>query len=209
MSNVRGGGRRCVASPWRVLVAVAVASALLAGCSTPEDDDGTAAVDRRADADSIDPADDPSPGDSSGPTRSSSTDMCEVVRPGDLAMVLEAAAVPAPDGGDLLVGDPTPLLAGECSFRVERVGTGASQVQLQVGDESTFGHYRDVEEVTDRPGLGDEAYGFHGVAGPELHVRQGETWLGVRFGSYDDRFGLTDESHEQIATLVLDRLSGG
>jgi hypothetical protein len=92
--------------------------------------------------------------------------------------------------------------------QIERIGTGSSHVQLRVGDDFTFGHFRDTEEVTDLSGIGDEAYRFSGVAGRELHVRDGETSLGVRFGSHDELFGLTEESQVQIATVVLELLAG-
>jgi hypothetical protein len=187
----------------RATIAAAVAVALLAACSATGEV-GDSAADASVTEDSPSPTESEDPDEVDGATSNPTTDMCDVVGTDDIASVLETAA-----GTELIIGPPTPLVAGECSFNVERTGTGAGKVQVRVGDDATFAHYSTTEEVTDRPGLGDEAYTFRGVAGPELHVREGDVWLGVRFGSYDDLFGFTEDSHGEIAAVVLDRLAGG
>jgi hypothetical protein len=187
----------------RATLAAGVASALLAACSATGDA-GDAAAQAPVTEDSAPQTESGDPDEVDEPSSNLTTDMCDVVSPDDIASVLETAA-----GTELIIGEPTPLVAGECSFNVERTGTGAGNVQVRVGDDTTFAHHRSTEEVTDLPGLGDEAYTFRGVAGPELHVRAGDVWLGVRFGSYDDLFGFTEDSHGEIAAVVLDRLAGG
>lgn len=191
----------------RVLWALALAGVLSAcsGTSGETDPVATAVIDPPATvARALDPPDTAPEAPPNGTATPSN--MCEVVQPPHLEDIIVSAAVLAPDVS-LTVGEPRPLPGGECSFPVERSAGGSSFVQVRSGDDFDFGHHRDVEDVTDLPGLGEEAYSFYGVAGPELHVRVGSAWIGVRFGSYDDQFGLTEDSHARVATLVADLLT--
>jgi hypothetical protein len=130
-------------------------------------------------------------------------DMCELVEHGDVESIVTSASS---DPDRMTVADRPPPLRGACAFTIENPGVGGSVVNLLVIDELLFDLDRENEEIEDVPGLGDEAFTFHGMGGRALHVRSSDTYFSVEVGSFDDRMGLTEDSLRELAELILGRL---